>query len=59
MTEDRHLIEEEDGWHFWDETGTEKYGPYADKETAAHMLRRYCLDFLEPNTQEGEDGSVR
>ncbi len=36
------------GWYFWDETGSQGYGPYEDEATARRALRRYSesLDAL-------------
>ena len=44
---DKHIVEETDGWYFWDEVGQEKYGPYKDKEEARNMLDKYCVEFLD------------
>jgi len=44
---DRHIVEEKDGWYFWDEVGMEKYGPYIDKEETRNMLHRYCKEILD------------
>ena len=43
---DKHIVEESDGWYFWDEIGQEKYGPYKDKEEARVMLEEYCIEVL-------------
>jgi len=44
---DKHIVEETDGWYFWDEVGMGKYGPYIDKEETRNMLHRYCKEVLE------------
>ena len=43
---DRHIVEESDGWYFWDEVGQEKYGPYKDIEVASNMLIKYDKEVL-------------
>ena len=40
--DDKHIVEETNGWYFWDEIGMGRYGPYIDKEEARNMLHRYC-----------------
>lgn len=30
------------GWYFWDETWTNRMGPYLTKEQASETLREYC-----------------
>ena len=44
---DKHIVEEKDGWYFWDEAGMEKYGPYKDKDQAKTMLNEYCKEVLD------------
>ena len=44
---DKHIVEETDGWYFWDEVGSNKYGPYKDIEEARNMLDKYCVEFLD------------
>jgi hypothetical protein len=43
---DKHIVEETDGWYFWDEAGLDKYGPYRDREEARFMMDEYCKKFL-------------
>ena len=45
--DDKHIVEEIDGWYFWDEIGQEKYGPYKDIEEARNMLDKYCKEVLQ------------
>ena len=45
--EDKHIVEEIDGWYFWDEIGQEKYGPYKNKDQAKTMLNKYCKEVLD------------
>ena len=44
---DKHIVEETDGWYFWDEVDIEKYGPYKNKDQAKTMLNEYCKEVLE------------
>ena len=44
--DDKHIVEEPDGWYFWDEAGLDKYGPYKDREEARVMLEKYCIEVL-------------
>ena len=44
---DRHIVEEDDGWYFWDEGGQEKWGPYKGIEEARFMMDEYCKKFLD------------
>ena len=41
-----HIVEEYDGWYFWDEIGSEKWGPYKDIEETRSMMDEYCKKFL-------------
>ena len=43
---DKHIVEEKDGWYFWDEVGQDKYGPYKDIEEARYMMDKYCVEVL-------------
>ena len=45
--DDKHIVEEINGWYFWDEVGQEKYGPYKDKDQAKIMLNKYCKEVLD------------
>ena len=31
---DKYIVEESDGWYFWDEVGQESCGPFKDMEEA-------------------------
>ena len=44
---DKHIVEEVDGWYFWDEVGLEQYGPYKDIEETKSMMDKYCKKFLD------------
>ena len=44
--DDKHIVEETDGWYFWDEAGLDKYGPYRDREEARVKLHIYCVEVL-------------
>lgn len=35
------LIGKESGWYFWDETWTDRYGPYETAQDAASALHEY------------------
>lgn len=37
-----HVNKYEDGWFFWDETLSEKYGPFESQEKAREELDKYC-----------------
>ena len=39
--DDKHIVEESDGWYFLDEVGLDKYGPYKNKDQAKTMLNEY------------------
>ena len=45
--DDKHIVEEIDGWYFWDEVSVEKYGPYNNKNEAKTMLDKYCKEILD------------
>jgi hypothetical protein len=30
------------GWYFWDETWTQRYGPFPNEKVARHMLAEYA-----------------
>ena len=30
VSDDNYIVEETDGWYFWNEVGIEKYGVYKD-----------------------------
>ena len=44
---DKYIVEESDGWYFWDEVGQEKWGPYKDIEETRSMMDEYCKEFLD------------
>ena len=44
---DKHIVEEIDGWYFFDEVGLDKYGPYKNKDQAKTMLNEYCKEILD------------
>lgn len=46
MSEDYPLFYDDGFWYFWDETGTDFYGPYADKDTATRIMKSYCKEVL-------------
>ena len=43
---DKYIVEESDGWYFWDEVGQEICGPFKDKEEAIVELKKYCIEVL-------------
>lgn len=45
---DRFALNLQIGWYFWDETGSDPYGPYLDEETAKAMQQRYINEILKP-----------
>ena len=45
--DDKHIVEEPDGWYFWDEADIDKYGPYKNMAQAKTMLNEYCKEVLE------------
>lgn len=38
--------EEKDGWWFWNETWSHRYGPYRSKKEAIFQLKEYCRLYL-------------
>ncbi len=34
------------GWYFWDETWTNRFGPYVDARRCHDALQRYCKEEL-------------
>ncbi len=37
---------DEVGWYFWDETWSNRHGPYPTKEEADAALKKYCEEYL-------------
>lgn len=48
--------EENNSWYFWDETWTNRHGPFASRDEAETMLEAYLLESLAPREalSEGE-----
>jgi hypothetical protein len=40
------------GWYFWDETGADRYGPYATREIAKQAMDDYCREILGIDPEE-------
>jgi len=40
-----------DEWYFWDETYSERYGPYESEEEAIRKLDQYYHECIEGNTE--------
>ena len=50
MNKKRHIgkeiVEEKDGWYFYDETWSDKYGPYKSFRKCHKKFSKYCFDNL-------------
>lgn len=59
------IFHEENNWYFWDESWTEKHGPFYSEEEARQELSLYCL-FLDgklpkipfPSLQAAKEGKT-
>jgi hypothetical protein len=45
--DDKHIEYFAGEWWFWDETATERYGPYKSKQEARDKLKQYAEEVLE------------
>ena len=41
-----HKNEVDGKWYFWNETWSDKYGPYESEEEAEEKLKEYCGRYL-------------
>lgn len=44
------IHQDDEGWWFWDETWSDRYGPFINEEAARHELKIYVQ-----NLEEGPD----
>jgi len=50
------VFQDDDGkWWFWNETWSDKYGPYESKERVAKALYTYCIYELGISKEEMKD----
>lgn len=41
-----HFVTEDDGWYFWDETWSDRFGPFHTELECRLAFAKYCIDFL-------------